>query len=83
MITNLSQNLTETLTSTKKETSDKLDMLLNPEKARQQKVDKEKAMKDIRDAGHDTVSLIKYILPVSKTNRSMDHNRPSSSRISG
>ena len=49
-------NLTGNATVSKVVQSDKLDLLLNPEKARQQKEDKEKAMEDIRDAWQNIVT---------------------------
>ena len=49
MITSLWPDLTENTTPTKTEPTEKLDMLLNPEKAMQRNKDKERVIEDIRD----------------------------------
>ena len=58
MITRLWLNLTGNATVSKVVQSNKLDLLLNPEKARQQKEDKEKAMEDMRDDGQNIVTYM-------------------------
>ena len=47
---------TDNSTASEEEPSDKLDMLLNPEKAKQRDEDKRKAMNDLRDGGPSIVT---------------------------
>ena len=55
-INNLSNTLTDILTRVEEKPADKLDMLLNPKKVRQQKEGREMAKKDLRDGGQKIVT---------------------------
>ena len=55
-VNNLSNTLTDILTRVEEKPADKLDMLLNPKKVRQQKEGREMAKKDLRDGGQKIVT---------------------------
>ena len=54
--TDLCFTCTDISIASKEEPSDKLDMLLNPEKAKQRDQHKRMAMDDLRDGRHSTVT---------------------------